>query len=132
MKHGNIKDESDDLIAMRIDTLKTIIPELIEKRERRASLRLIIVCVGLFLISAYVTIFGLKLDIWFGLFAALIITGINLFITAVLNAICFGRNSHDALIIEKLKTEYFTLTGTRNQEDYDMTLEVSKIKFEKF
>ena len=120
---------TDEMKEFRIDSLKKLIPELIERREKKASKRLIIVFVTIYLLSF---IFLLKFDKFrndiIGLFLLPVIISVSLiFISYIIGFVSFFKNQHETMIIEKLKTELATLSN-KPEEDIDMLIEIGKIR----
>jgi fatty-acid desaturase len=120
----------DDMKDFRIEQLKRVIPELESIREKKSGRRLLIVFIGVYIIT---TIIFLKINegnttnIWLLLFVSLLFSCLLMFVTYIINSLTFGKNQHEAMIIEKLKTELYVLSDTPESPG-DMLQEISKIR----
>ncbi len=120
----------DDMKDFRIEQLKRLIPELESIREKKASRRILLVFVGVYIITA---IIFLKMnedndyDIWLLFFAPLIISVVLMFASYIISSLSFSRNQHEEMIIEKLKTELYVLSDTPEAPG-DMLHEIDHIR----
>lgn len=124
----NNKSSKDDMKEYRIESLKRLIPVLIERKEKKEGQRLLLVFVALFVIAAAI-LFAIKIETHFliTLFLALIISAALMILSYIISSLSFFITLHENMIIEKLKTELYTLTDD-GCEAGDMLLEIDKIR----
>lgn len=124
----NNKSSKDDMKEYRIESLKRLIPELVERKEKKAGQRLLLVFVVLFVIAATI-LFAIKIETHFliTLLLALIVAVVLMILSFIISSLSFSKNMHEAMIIEKLKTELYALTND-SCEARDMLLEIDKIR----
>jgi hypothetical protein len=127
MNDNNFKE---DMKQFRIEQLKKLIPELTAIRERKAGRRLFLVFIGMYIINA--TLFWQLTkdnidDIALFFLIPLIISVVLMIISYIVCSLSFGKNQHEAMIIEKLKTELYVLSDTPEAPG-DMLQEINKIR----
>jgi hypothetical protein len=127
MNDNNFKE---DMKQFRIEQLKKLIPELTAIRERKAGRRLFLVFIGMYIITA-ILFWQINKDktgdIALFFLMPLIISIVLIIISYIVCSLSFGKNQHEAMIIEKLKTELYVLADSP-EDSYDMLLEISKIR----
>ena len=118
-----------DTKEMRIETLKKIIPELIYYNQKRSAKRFRYAFVVVFvLIFIVIHTLPITSNTFLGtLLSSLILSLLFIAISYGISSFTFLKNAHELMIIEKLKTEYYTLSNQR-EPNIDMLLEIDKIR----
>lgn len=122
----NLKEE---LKEFRIERLRKLILELTAIREKKVSRRLLFVFIAIYIISFFCLLKSHIFDdaFYLTLLFPLIISLLLITISYIIGFFSFFKNQHEAMIIEKLKTELATLTD-ESESDIDMLLEIGKIR----
>ena len=120
----------NDMKDFRIEQLKRLIPELEARREQKAGRRILLLFIGIYIIT---TIMLLKIieddadDIWLLFLVSLSMSFALMFVIYAVASVTFCKNNHEAMIIEKLKTELYVLSDIP-EDSCDMLHEIDKIR----
>lgn len=113
----------------RIESLERLIPEMQECRDRHCTRRMLIAFVVIFGIMVHVLHRTLLAFAPLGmlLLLSLVSTFGLIFISYVISYFTFSKASHEALVIEKMITEYYLLTKGYD-DSIDWLIEIGKLR----
>lgn len=117
------KKSLEELKEFRVEHLEKLIPELVERVEKKSGRRLLIAYLVISAVSAFL-LWKIDGDILFSLFFSLIIGVVVMIITYIIGSLTFFKNIEDRMIIEKLITELNVLNGQHE----DLSTEIHKIR----
>lgn len=111
-----------------VKSLEKLIPEMMEQREKHFRRRLIITFVVIFVLFIIGLIFIFDyLPLYITLILSAVFSIVVIFISYIISSFVFGHASHEALIIEKMITEYNVLTKGHD-DSMDQHVEIGKLR----
>lgn len=124
-KYSNepFKKGLEEVKEFRIEQLERLIPELVERVEKKSGRRLLIAYLVISAVSAFL-LWKIDGDMLFSLFFSLIIGVVVMIITYIIGSLTFFKNIEERMIIEKLITELNVLNGQHE----DLSTEIHKIR----
>lgn len=120
-----LRERRDD----RIKSLEKLIPEMLECRNRHFKRRMLITLIVVFGITIHVLHLTLLASAPLGilLLLSLVSTFGLVFISYVISSFTFLNACHEALVIEKMITEYYLLTKGYD-DSIDWLIEIGKLR----
>lgn len=120
-----LREQRDD----RIKSLERLIPEMLERRNRHFTRRMLITLIVVFGITIHVLHLTLLASAPLGmlLLLSLVSTFGLVFISYVISSFTFLNACHKALVIEKMITEYYLLTKGYD-DSIDWLIEIGKLR----
>lgn len=120
-----LRERRDD----RIKSLEKLIPEMLERRNRHFTRRMLVTLIVVFGITIHVLHLTLLASAPLGmlLLLSLVSTFGLVFISYVISSFTFLNACHKALVIEKMITEYYLLTKGYD-DSIDWLIEIGKLR----
>ena len=121
--------EFEEYKKNQTESLERLIPEMQECRDRHCTRRMLIAFVVIFVIMVYILHRTLLASALLGmlLLLSLVSTFGLIFISYVISSFTFSKASHEALVIEKMITEYYLLSKGYD-DSIDWLIEIGKLR----